>query len=895
MQQGSVLVRAHVCVSVVFLFPLVSSQVLHRQTCRFIHGPSQLPMVAREGDITLGALFSLHDATQDLGRNKNVFLYRFNFRTFRWMQTMIFAMEQINRDGRLLPNITLGYKIYDSCSNPLYALRTAMALMSGREEGSGNTECQGNIPLVIGDGGSTLSIVVANFLGIFQLPQISYFSSCACLSNKKAFPAFLRTMPSDFFQVNALAQLVQHFGWTWVGTVAGDDAYGRGGAQIFNDKVTGMGACIALYEIIPKNHAPAEISRIVERISGSSTRVVLVFALEQDANALFSEALRQNLTGVQWLGSEAWITAAILNTPQFHSILQGSMGFAIRRATIPNLQSFLLRLHPSSFPDDPFVVQFWEELFKCSFHSVAGGELSDRRPCNGSEELASVKSLYSDVSQLRISYNVYKAVYAVAHALDTMLRCVPERDPLTGGACPDIRNIKPQQLLYYLKKVDFTNEFGEETKFDENGDPAAMYDLINWQLLETGEVQYVTVGRFDETKSIKLEIEEKQIIWNGNQSQVPVSVCSSSCPPGTRKAFRPSFPVCCFDCILCAVGEVSNQTDATECMTCPPEFWSNPKRDTCIPKLVEFLSYSDTMGITLLAMALLGSCATLAVALVFACKRHTPLVRASNSELSFLILSSLWLCFLCALAYIGQPTPWLCQLRHTAFGVAFCLCLSCILGKTMVVLMAFKATLPGSNVMSWFGPLQLRTLIFLCTAVQVVICGTWLGLAPPLPRRLMNRESARIILLCDMGSTLAFYLVLGYIGLLAGVCFVMAFLARKLPDNFNEAKFITFSMLIFCAVWITFVPAYVSSPGKYTVAVEVFAILASSYGLLLCIFAPKCYIILLRPEKNTKKHLMCGRRGHAFNRSLSSDVFTTSHSCGKQHYDHNTSTMRVNR
>ncbi|XP_053356676.1 extracellular calcium-sensing receptor-like [Clarias gariepinus] len=759
----------------------------------------------------------------------------FNFRTFRWMQTMIFAIEKINRDSRLLPNITLGYKIYDSCSSPLHALHTAMELMGGREEESGNTNCHDRVPIVIGDGGSTLSLVVAHFLGVFQLPQVSYFSSCACLSDKKLFPAFIRTMPSDFFQVNALAQLVQHFGWAWVGTVAGDDAYGRGGAQIFIDKVSKLGACIALYEIIPKNHAPAQMSRIVQRISVSQARVVLVFALEQDAKALFIEILKHNLTGIQWLGS---------------------MGFAIRRAEIPGLQSFLLRLHPSIFPDDPFVSQFWEEMFGCSPRTAFSGTFSNKPPCNGSEILANVKSIYSDVSQLRISYNVYKGVYAIAYALEAMKKCMPGRGPFPGGACPDTQTIKPWQLLHYLKKVDFTNELGEETKFDANGDPVALYDLINFQLSETGEVEYATVGTFDETKSVKLLIEENLIIWNGNQRQVPVSVCSSSCPAGTRKAIRPSFPVCCFDCILCAAGEVSNQTDAIECVTCGPEYWSNLKRDACIPKLVEFLSYGDTMGMALLAVALLGSCTTLAVGLIFAFKRHTPLVRANNSELSFLILSSLWLCFLCALAFIGQPTYWSCQLRHTAFGIAFCLCLSCILGKTMVVLMAFKATLPGSNAIKWFKPPQLRALIFLCTAVQVGICGAWLGLAPPVPRRLMTRESAHIILLCDMGSTLAFSLVLGYIGLLAAICFLLAFFARKLPDNFNEAKFITFSMLIFCAVWIAFVPAYVSSPGKYTVAVEVFAILASSYGLLLCIFAPKCYIILVRPEKNTKKHLM---------------------------------------
>nr|XP_057935446.1 extracellular calcium-sensing receptor-like isoform X2 [Doryrhamphus excisus]XP_057935447.1 extracellular calcium-sensing receptor-like isoform X2 [Doryrhamphus excisus] len=667
-------------------------------------------------------------------------------------------------------------------------------------------------------------------------------------------------MPSDFFQVDALVQLVKHFGWTWVGVIAGDDAYGRGGANIFANEVRKLGACVALHEIIPKNPAQTAISSIISKILSSRARVILVFAVEQDAAALFDEALREGLTGIQWLASEAWSTAAVLSTPKkYHPILQGSMGFAIRRASIPGLRDFLLRLHPSD-PDareDPFLIPFWEEVFQCSLG--AQQSVDAKPPCTGDEDLKSVANIYSDVSQLRISYNVYKAVYAIAFALRSMNGCEEGKGPFSLQACPDAHSIQPWQLLHYIKQVEYFNSFGDEIKFDANGDPAAVYDLVNWQLSPSGEMDFVTIGKFDESVTNgqqKLRIQEEDIVWNDNQTQIPLSVCSSICPPGTRKAIRPNFPICCHDCVVCTAGEISNQTDAIECARCSPEFWSNGERTACVPKQVEFLSFSDTMGITLTAISLIGAFCTGVVVFIFSYHRTTPIVRANNSELSFLLLFSLTLCFLCSLTFIGRPSEWSCMLRQTAFGITFVLCISCILGKTIVVLMAFKASLPGSRVMRWFGPARQKAIIGFCTLVQVVICTAWLIVAPPTPHKLIPRESAMVILLCNEGSHVAFGSVLGYIGLLACLCLLLAFLARKLPDNFNEARLITFSMLIFCAVWVAFIPAYISSPGKYSTVTEVFAILASSYGLLGCIFAPKCYLILFRPEKNTRKHLM---------------------------------------
>ncbi|XP_038671931.1 extracellular calcium-sensing receptor-like [Scyliorhinus canicula] len=781
---------------------------------------------------------------------------------------MIFAIREINKDQMLLPNIKLGYQIYDTCATHTQSLRSALAStsrQSGRSDETSSQDCEGfsSFPVIVGDSGSTQSMIIQRTLGPFRIPMVSYFASCACLSHRNKFPAFFRTMPSDAHQAQGVARLVQRFGWTWVGSIAGDDDYGHNGIQAFSDEVRKLGVCIAFTEVLPKMHSRRKILQITETIKASTARVIVMFAIEGDAYPLIREVVKQNITGRQWIASEAWVTSALIATKENFLSLSGTIGFAIHRAEIPGLRSFLLQVHPFKTPNNLFVKELWETIFKCSLgtsENIKGMNTSAiaHRRCTGLEDLNNTYSIYSDVSELRVSYNVYKAVYTIAHALHSLNSCKNGTGSLPNNTCANIFNFKPWQLLHYLKDVRYTNKFGEEVYFDENGDPIASYDIINWHKNADGSIKYVKIGRFDATLGLghNLLINEQNIVWHNNQMTVPQSVCTHRCPPGTRKAVQQGQPLCCSDCLPCPDGEISNDTDSLNCVPCALEHWSNPQRNECIPKEIEFLSFEEAMGITLTTVSLLGTASTVSVAGVLWHYRKTPIVRANNSELSFLLLLSLVLCFLCSLTFIGQPSVWSCMLRHTLFGVSFVLCISCVLAKTLVVLMAFKATLPNNNMMKWFGTLQQILSVLLCTVVQVVICVVWLLVSSPFPVKQTKYYNQKIIFECDLGSVTAFCCVLGYIGFLSCMSFVLAFLARKLPDNFNEAKFITFSMLIFCAVWLTFIPAYISSPGKYTVAVEIFAILASSFGLLICIFAPKCYIILFKPENNTKKHLM---------------------------------------
>ncbi|XP_039528979.1 extracellular calcium-sensing receptor [Pimephales promelas] len=662
----------------------------------------------------------------------------FDLRAFRWTQVMMFAIDEINQDEGLLPNISLGYKITDSCASPSNVLRASFTLVSVEKEEESTTQCQLPLTALVAESGSSQSLAVAGTLGPFKVPMVSYFSTCACLSDRRKYPSFFRTIPSDYYQAKALASLVKRYRWTWIGVLQSDNDYGRNGISAFTKEVDKMGVCIAFIGTILRTYPQSKIVEVVEMIKQSTVKVILAFVPEGDLYPLMKEIVKQNITGIQWIASEAWVTAARPSTPEIFKSFGGTVGFVVRKMAMPKLGRYLKNISPYSPSQSSFVSDFWETM------------VSDQ-----------------------------------------------------------------------LQRVSFVDGYGQNVFFDENGDPPASYEVINWQLRE---------------------------------GEIPKAVCSDTCPNGTRKAQIKGRPICCFDCITCADGSISNRT--ADCILCPEEYWSNERRDKCVMKITEFLSYIETMGIILTALSLFGASLTVAIMIVFIHFRETPIVKANNSELSSLLLVSLFFCFLCPLTFIGEPTTWSCMLRHTAFGVTFGLCISCVLGKTVVVVSAFRATLPGNKLAGKFGPVQQRVVVFSCTAIQIVICVLWLIINPPFPEKVLKYYNKKIILECNTGSDAAFYAVLGYIGLLSAICLILAFLARKLPDNFNEAKFISFSMLIFCVVWVTFIPAYISSPGKYTVAVEIFAILSSAFGLLLCIFVPKCYIILIKPERNTKKHLM---------------------------------------
>ncbi|KAJ8332209.1 hypothetical protein SKAU_G00428170 [Synaphobranchus kaupii] len=491
-------------------------------------------MLEMSGDVLIGGLFPLHITAPEpdllyVSKPRYDQCQGFDYRAFRWVQTMVFAIEEINRDSSLLPGVRLGYRILDSCDHIHTGLRGAFSLLND-SSGWASTDppCLGSGPVsaIIGLASSSPTRAVAHTVGPFRIPLVSYFATCACLNNKQTFPSFLRTVPSDLFQVRGLVRLASHFGWRWVGVVGTEDDYSRYGIQAFSEQLHEHGGCLAFYSILPKTPSPEQIHQIADTLEASSARVILAFTTEGQLYELLVEVVRRNLTGRQWLASEAWVTATLLSAPHFHPILAGALGFSFRSGNIPGLGDFLLQTRPSPRPESVFANMFWEELFGCRLSFREDETLAGAGPeppaCTGAEDLSTIESIYTDVSQLRVSYNVYKAVYAIAHALHELLQC--DRMAQASGikACIRDPQFKPRELLFHLRRVNFTNQLGEKVYFDANGEPVPLYDIINWQLDGRGGMKFEKVGSFDASapEGLQLNMDEELILWTGGQIQV---------------------------------------------------------------------------------------------------------------------------------------------------------------------------------------------------------------------------------------------------------------------------------------------------------------------------------------------------------------------------------------
>ncbi|KAM6449034.1 vomeronasal type-2 receptor 26-like [Liasis olivaceus] len=787
---------------------------------------------------------------------------------------MIFAMKKINEDHELLPNITLGFRIYDSYAGA-QTYHATMELFSSQNRFVPNYKCGtlNKLISVVGtiDPGITFGMI--DILDAYKVPQFPTGSS------PNESPFYYHMVPGEELHYRGIIRLLVHFRWTWVGVLA----KGLGGKfeHLIFSRFSLHGICIAFLE----QFRPVYITNFFDSLKW----LVETFHLfvNSKANAVI---INDNyLFNLRWLlhlpemeivsikpKGKVWIVVSQMGLASFFyqkswdiQVLHGALTFAASSNEVAGFQHFLQTRNHFSSKDDGFLKTVWEHAFGCVFPNPSGNKETDD-VCTGEEKLESLSGAFFEMRMTSDSYSIYNAVYAVAHALHTMKLGQLQRKGKLNVRKLNLQDPQPWQLtvrvifdqgprITILERDTSKVDVGDEISFDRNGELITGLDIENWVTFPNQSFHRVKVGKLDPwaAEDKMFTIHEEAITWPSTFNEtLPVSVCMESCLPGSFRRKQEGKPFCCYDCLPCPKEKMSNQKDIGDCSKCPEDQYPNKDQDSCIPKKISFLSYEEPMGISLITLVLFFSLCTIGVLATFLKYHNTPIVKANNRNLTYALLSSLLLCFLCSLQFLVAPGNIICLLRQISFGIIFSVAVSSVLAKTITVVLAFMATKPGSRMRKWVGRQLATSIVLSCSLIQTGICMVWLFTFPPFPDIDTHSEIEEIVLQCNEGSATMFYCVLGYMGFLAAASFTVAFFSRKLPSSFNEAKCLTFSMLIFCSVWLSFVPSYLSTKGKYMVAVEVFSILASSAGLLGCIYVPKCYIILVRPELNNREQLI---------------------------------------
>uniref|UniRef100_A0A670ZDG3 G-protein coupled receptors family 3 profile domain-containing protein n=1 Tax=Pseudonaja textilis TaxID=8673 RepID=A0A670ZDG3_PSETE len=720
-------------------------------------------------------------------------------------------------NSQLLHNLTLGYYIHDNYGS---TFRTSDALLDILSTGEANVPNYGygrkeNLLALIDAATRDISIQMSTLGGTYKVPQVCVCFSLSkvsgitaripseALSDKRRFPFFHPLLPKEGFLYSTIVQLLLHFRWTLIGLFASDTESGENFMRTFPLMLVRNGICVVISQQLTTTGQTAS-----PREALSKWRQVNVFVHFMEFISIwyriipFHEAL-MHLPGP--IEGKVWILTNFARNKiikhRFLKYIHSIWSFGFVQKERPVDAAF----EPYFFVEDQF-----QDLYFCCSLSKHVFSVKGRRRCTQKAPLETQeKRNRKRIINVHLYYSI---IQTLAQAMNAAYSSRSRRGRKEGEKRLGAPRLQPWQLQF------------------------------EWPLVHRGPVSNPNTFPL-------------AILFFFSAQSFPQSECVESCHPGFVQRAREGEPVCCYDCVPCPEGTFSTQKDTEKCTKCPDDKFPNKERVQCISKVITFLSYEELLGIILVSFALFLFLTTGLVLIIFIKYRETPLVKANNRDLSYILLVSLLLCFLSSSLFIGQPRKTTCLLRQTVFSIIFSVAISSLLAKTITVVLAFLATKPGNRAKRWLGKSLANSIILSSSGVQVIICSIWLGVFPPFPDSDLHSQPEEIILQCNQGAVVIFYITLSYMGFLAAVCFTVAFLARNLPGAFNEAKLITFSMLVFCSVWVTFVPTYLSTKGKHMVAVQVFSIQASSGGLLGCIFIPKCYIILLRPELNTKEHL----------------------------------------
>ena len=805
------------------------------------------------------------------------------------MEAMLFALDSINNDSDLLPNVELGYDIRDTCNSETVGLDEAIDLIiTGSSLGiescdpgsrGANVTRYAAVPTssIVGAASSRVSVPVAALSRLFRMPQVSYASSSALLNDRERYEYFQRTIPPDDLQASAMVDILLRFGWNYVSIVYSEDTYGQPGVDEFLLKSEEKGICTDLRVGIPHSYTPAQYNQLVNKLGKSRARVIIIFANQEIVGQLLTrinknDTLRRHFT---WIASDAWARSIDL-VHQFNDTAAGLFGVAPLTEHHSSFHDYFSQLTINSNTRNDWFPEFYAAYASCTLDN----------DCDKNKSVTS----FSRYKQGNFIPLVIDAVYAVAHALHDFLvdNCDATDDApyvwfRENATClGQSQELDGTTLLEYMRAVNFTSATGNSISFDGFGNVQGVYEILNYQATETdnGDLSYSfqNVGIWisnNNGTSDRLQLMNETSFQYGLNADgclrsAPVESECGGCAPGTYVRLVPGS--CCSICEPCLGQNYSNMLLAKECSRCSKrgerETWGNDPlvgSDSCVLIPETSASYSDPWAIPSLILACLGIICITLTAIVFGIYWKTAVVKSSGREQMILLLIGIGCSFLLAFFYLAPPSVPICTIHRLGLWFCYSLMFGALVIKVQRVARIFYGVKKDLLYTPRFvSPYFQVTFTLIIVAIQMIIIIISLALVHPLVERTIRYDQdsdgslglPEVVITCTEEHTAVLVLSVLYESSLIAAATILGAFSFKFPENFNEAKYISFCTFALLVVWIGLVPTYFATQSQQELqnaAISLFVIL-SAFAVLVFIFGPKLFAIVFQLRKKTTQY-----------------------------------------
>ena len=828
-------------IAVLFIKSMLSWRC-HGEMISFCGPASVVDDMDNSSVVLLGGLFPVHEFE---GHGRDRCGRKITKKGFQRSLGMVFAVEQVNNNASLLPGIKLAYDIRDTCTSSVTALEESVSFLP---VSSGQGKCLRetySVSGVVGPSYGENCIPTQNLLRLFQIPQITNAGTAIELSDKTRYDYFFRTIPPDTLQVKAMSDLVSHFNWTYVNAVYSDDAYGLGGIEEFIRDFTSRNDsnyCIAQRIGISSNPSEGEIKEIVEKFRQpwvSNSSVIVFFGHSEHANAILNEWSNSGgLNHSIWVASDS---AATSIDEVYYSQARGMLGVEPSYEPNADYDEWFKSLSLNNTAGSPWFEEYWKTIFNCNQSNCPEGLTFGN------------DSTYSQNSKVNFTM---EAVHAFANALHEM-----HEDFCNGipGLCEGMlqdggRRINGLLLREYLRNATLQLTGGSNVPlFDANQDRIGGYTIYNLKQMGEAPFRYKEIGTWDEHS---LEVNSESMDWGQDSDRpdnngVPKSYCSLPCQSGQYRSTIPAHP-CCWRCEECGVGQIS---DRIACEKCPETHKPSEDKSVCQEIEKTYLKWSDGWAIAIAILSLIGGLGTIAAIVFYIAFHRKQAIVAGNRIMSAVILVGILLGYLLPFAYLGQPTPVSCAFRRIGIALCFSICFGALLVKiNRIYRVVNRLTLGQSLKKPRFIDTKSQLLfVGIIVLIPLVIAGVWLALEHPIVKTVVLIRWEMVEVRCGVDPRIGLSVILGYNFLLLLGCVYFTIRTRKVPKEYNEARFIHITVITVVIVWIAFIAFYYSTTGLqeiYIITAQVTSILITSTVLLLFLILHKVYSVLSKEMDN---------------------------------------------